>query len=185
MLRQRVTWSAPVGGPYLSTFYALEGDPQAFADAVGDFLGAADAVIASTVSWSLEAQVDELNAATGALLDAHGTTGESGSGASTADPLPAVAQGLVRWVTGAVINGHRVRGRTFLPGVSEQFAAGQVFAAAGISTVLAAATAYVGFTGTPVVWHRPTGDPPAGGQAVPIASAAVWNQFAYLSSRRD
>lgn len=188
MLRVRVNWTAPVGGPYLSTFYRnvgtpVQADADDFASDVGDFLNAVDAVINLAVLWAVEASVDDLDAADGSLLNTFGVVPDSGNGGSTADALPAVAQMLVRWPTNAVINGRRVRGRTFLPGVSEAFSIGQKPLAAGILTVLTAAQALQASGLT--IWHRPTGTPPSGGQPIEATGAAVWDQFAYLSSRRD
>jgi len=189
VLRVRTIWASPTGGPYFTNHYFLVGSDgdavtaQAAATAVGDFWESIDATINLAVAWSVQVNVDLLDSTNGALLDTFAVIAASGAGDSTGDMLPSAAQGLVRWATDAVIDGRRVRGRTFIPGVSEAFAAAGVPAPTFLSTALTAATTLAGQDLS--VWHRPTGDPPSGGAAVPVTGAAVWNQFAVLTSRRD
>lgn len=188
MLRVRTTWTAPVGGPYLSTHYfsGLE-DPthaQTVATRIGDFWTSVSDVLAEEAAWAVEATVDALDEATGTLTDSFAVTPANGAGLlSNGHFLPAAAQALVRWNTSQIVNGKRVRGRTFIPGIGENFNDDGMFTSAGIGIVLPAAQLLTG--NELVVWHRPTLLNPSGGVAVSVDSASVWNQFAVLTSRRD
>lgn len=185
MFRSRTIWSSPVGGPYLSTFYSLETvTPQALVDAIGAFWGVIDGVIDSSVSWAVEASVDTILPTTGSLTASTGVTPPSGFGALPGDMGPAAAQGLVRWTTDAVVNGRRVRGRTFVPGISDGVPTEGRLPSATIATWLAAANTLRADADL-VVWHRPgpLGVPP--GSAHEVTGAGVWNEFAVLTSRRD
>lgn len=188
MYRSRVVWASPVGGPYLSTHFADNAftptvTHQQFVDAIGAFWGVIDGSIDSNVTWSVEGSVDEIDAATGNLIASVAVTPPSGVGGLPGDMGPAASQGLVRWITSGIVGGRRVRGRTFIPGLSEGISTEGRLGPATIATFLGAANTLR--TDVPlVVWHRPT-PPAADGSAHRVESAAVWNEFAMLTSRRD
>jgi hypothetical protein len=91
------------------------------------------------------------------------------------------------WNTGAIVNGRRVRGRTFLgpldnsclqndgtlssSSITHANALGAAWTDAGLTTTLSC------------VWHRPVGG--TGGSNHEIISATVRDKFAVLRSRRD
>jgi hypothetical protein len=198
MLRVRTVFTGPAGTPWLSTMYFSSGGLQSDADAavvsVGAFWNAVDAGMSSTVSWSTEPDVADIDLATGELETSWSTTPQTGSGASAGDMLPTLAQALVRWRTPGVVNGRRVRGRTFVPGVTEAFAAAGRPIAAYLTTLNTAAAALIADANSQfVIWSRPfesdpddPDDPPtrAGTQHV-VSSGTAWSEFASMRSRRD
>lgn len=183
MLRTRTVFEGPSGTPWLSTMYWF-GDTQAEADAaiadLGVFWSAVDAGMSSTVTWRTEAEVFVINVGTGAVEEVLSTTPATGSGASAGDLLPRQSQMLVRWFTTTVVAGRRLRGRTFVPGITEAFNGAGVPTSAFITTVQTAANALLASaTSSLLVWSR------AHGVAAGAASANVWSQWANLRSRRD
>jgi hypothetical protein len=117
-----------------------------------------------------------IRASTSTMSGSAGTTYAAGVGAS------------VRWETGVVLDGHRVRGRTYLvPLVSAIFDADGTLMFSQQALILNAALATVTAMGTNMqVWHRPstTGTPHVG-SAVPVTTAAVPDRPAILRSRRS
>lgn len=101
------------------------------------------------------------------------------TGASSDNPLPWATQALMRFRTGVYVGGREARGRCFVPGFTEATNDNGNVNNAGQTILAAAADALVGEVGAaqPVVLSK--------GAAVPIASAAGWNRFAVLRSRRD
>lgn len=100
---------------------------------------------------------------------------------------------MARWDTGAVLNGRRVRGRTFFPLVGNEAAVNgevtvtaQTNVANGLNAVLGAATARIG------VWSRPVYQTPPGGTPVLVRpgafqvcnSVTVWPEFGVQRRRR-
>lgn len=128
-----------------------------------------------------------VEATTGVLTGAFaGTDPLSTAGTGTGDPLPRQTQGLIQWSTSTVLNGRRLRGRLYVPGLLEgsNTATGVVAGAtvtalvAGASTVFAAgATA-----SNPVIWHRP--GPGGAGASAAITGASASTKWAVLRSRR-
>lgn len=187
MLRVRTVFTGPPGTPWLSTMY-FQGNTQADADnAVVDvtaFWNAVDAGITSSASWSTEPDVADLDIATGDLVQSFSTTPGVGSGASAGDMLPTASQALVRWVTPGVVAGRRVRGRTFVPGVTEAFAAAGRPIAAYLTTLNTAAAALIASgTSNFSIWSRPV--PGRVGTAHSATSGSGWSDFAVMRSRRD
>jgi len=92
---------------------------------------------------------------------------------------------LVQWGTGAVVGGHRVKGRTFIvPAIQGAYDGDGTVDAATISIIGVAATTLVtALGGSMRVWHRPVGG--SGGQALAVTSALVPDRAVQLKSRRD
>ncbi len=198
--RIRVPWSGGGGGPGVSTFYAL--DATTALAPLRAFFSAVSTFIVAPISWTFAGAGDTIVAETGVLSGAWAATGQaivtaSGGAANTANPVG----GVVNWNTGAVLFGHRVRGRTFLvPTIREFFDAGTLNNSV-IGQVEAAATTMLNAVpGNFVVWSRPFAGTPAwtdvhgkthparaahAGAASPISSASVPDLAAVLRSRRD
>jgi hypothetical protein len=171
------------GGPYLATHYWGGTDSQAEADAavaaVGAFWGAVDNVMDSQITWATEPEVAILGV-DGVVTGSLTTTPQTGSGAIASDSMPLASQALVRWFTPNFIGGRRLRGRTFIPGITTAGNTNGRLASATSTTIGTAATTLANVA-TPllVVWSR------IHGVAHPVSSASVWAEFASLRSRRD
>lgn len=182
--RVRVTWAGdPTAGGGLSTFYfdSAAGTAAQQVSAVNTFLTATNDQRAPTCGYTIENDVDTLNAATGALENTTATAGGNGVGTATGDPLPPICQGLLRLFTSGIVNGRLLRGRIFLPGATESLTQ----STGGTATTYradydAAAAALIADANTTwVVWSKTHGFTAA------VGSASTWTKFASLRSRRD
>lgn len=196
MYRVRNVFSGLQSTPYLATHYldTAGGTAQQAVDQVGQFWNDMDANMDSEISWATEALVDQINEANGDLVGSSGTTPVTGTGASVGPILPFIVQGLMRWNTAGIVAGRRVKGRTFVPGLTEnQVDNGVLTAAVRAAFIVHAGTYIGGLTSTPVVWARPFAgnplaeppQPPRVGTMHTITSGDAWNQLAGLRSRRD
>lgn len=153
--RVRIGWSGFPGAPGVSTFYALDGaalsgNIRTFFDNLKDNLPLDVTVKAETVGDI----IDPLNGSlqgTWTTADAPAITGRSSGAYAAPSGL------IVHWNTGDVLNGHRLRGKTFivpLAGAGYQTdgslddAVRTLFIAGAAALVTAAAANFV-------VWHRP------------------------------
>lgn len=185
MLRVRVPMVSTIGGgPYLATHYFIHGDTQADANAAvsatGTFWGAVDAVMDSQISWSTEPDVAIINPVNGELTGILATTPAAGAGAIASDSVPLAAQALIRWLSAGFENGRRVRGRTFVPGLTTTANTNGRVSSGTQATILAAANAFIADAGSALaVWSR------IHGAAYSVSTTTVWSEFATLRSRRD
>lgn len=184
MLRVRTSFTSAIGGgPYLSTMYFTGDDDQSGADAavaaVGTFWGAVDALMDTEVSWATVPEVAVLDNS-GVLQDVLATTPQSGTGAVTASSLPLASQALIRWITGGFVAGRRLRGRTFVPGLTTNALSNGRLASGTQTTLDAAAEALIADVNTTLaVWSK------TNSLTFPVEQASVWNELATLRSRRD
>lgn len=183
MYRVRTVFTGTPGAPYLSTMYFAEsgGTAQQAATAVGTFWGAVDSNLTNSINWATEADVALVNAATGAVTAAVATVPVTGTGALADAQLPRASQGLVRWLTGIYVGGRQIRGRTFIPGVTEGGNTTDGLITPALQGVIdaAAATLIASANADLEVWSR------ALGQSNVATVGTTWSEFAILRSRRD
>lgn len=144
--------------------------------------------LSNSVSVDFDPICIAVEATTGVLTGAFaGTDPLTVTGAAAGDVCPRQTQGLLRLGTSTVINGRRVRGRLFLPGVLEAdnnvngvpFSTYTSDATTAFSSILTpGATA-----SSPVIWHRPQGG--AGGASPAVTSVSCSPSWAVLRSRRS
>lgn len=182
-LRVRATWTgSPVTGPTVSTFFFNEaaGTAQDASDQVATFLSALDANLSDQLTWRTEGEVDELNTVTGELEAVTAVSTATGTGSNTDVFLPTSTQGLLRWSTGTIVNGRVLKGRMFVPGFCENNNTDGRPGAATIAAVNTIVSAFI--TDSPaifVVWSR------THGVQAQVTGGPMWEQWAYLSTRRD
>jgi len=191
-LRVKTTFAGLTGAPYLNLmhFTGTGGTAaSAAAVAVSNFWGEIDARMHTSLTWTRDGSVEEFNEETGAITALHATDAVSGAGALGGEPLPFAVQGLVRWRTGVFVDGREVRGRTFVPGLTESDSTSGVLGAGAAAAMTSAAGT---LEDALAIWQRPkvdrTVDPPVVeriGTIVPVASHSIAVQFAVLRSRRD
>lgn len=186
--RVRVVFENIQGSPWLATHYFSEagGSAAQAVTTVSTFWGAVDNVMGTAAQWRTEPDVSLIDATNGHLTGVVATTPGTGAGGLAADLVPIVSQGLVRWRTGQIVGDRELRGRTFIPALTETAnSANGDLAAATNATILAAANAYIADANSiPHIWHRP--DPGASnGTSAAVLTASVWNLWATMRSRRD
>lgn len=181
------------GTPYYSTLsYQPPTEDAAAADAAATaqaaFWGACDTVISSGLNWTTGPVVQVINLA-GELVDEFVIPGGGiiGAGGDSMNAAPLSTQGLVRWSTGLIVGGRRLRGRTNVPGVTETGTQSGRPTTTYTGVLQAAANDLVAADVGLAVWSRPNDEanPPKGGAAAAVTGASVWDQWAVLRSRRD
>jgi len=182
LYRVRTVFTGVQGSPWLSTMYFLGsgGTEQQAATAVGVFWGAVDARMASNVAWATEAEVVTIDSTDGQPTAVTATTPSSGAGASGSTLLPIVTQGLLRWRTGFFIAGRELRGRTFIPGLTENDNDVGIPNGSITGTVDPIAATLIGSANAElVIFSRTHFD------FAVVSSGTMWTSWAELKSRRD
>lgn len=195
LLRQRTILSGFQGGPGVATMYFL--DVATAIESVSRFWGALSAVLPNTVHITPERSGDTIEDTTGALTGSW--LGGVVSAATGQNPgaYSAPSGAVVDWRSGTVLDGKRVRGRTFIvPLAAGGYQDDGTLSPGTIGTIQAAATQFiVEQSNSFVVWHRPykgraaLGTRPArpahlGGHAL-VTASSVPDKAAVLRSRRD
>lgn len=184
-------WSGFSGGPGYSTFHTTNAGIVTSAvdnsvTGVMTFFENIKAQLCTNTTIQVQAEVKELDPATGALVGLHtaATAGTKvGSGSPNQGPSPAGA--VISWGTGGVNRGRRVRGRTFVvPMALQVFQADGSIDNAVVAALKSAATNYrTSSAYESLIWSRPRAG--AGGAAFPILTSNVPDMVAVLRSRRD
>jgi hypothetical protein len=184
MLRVRVGYTGLQGAPWLSTLY-FAGNTQTEANsaitATKAFLDALKVWQDSNMAFATEAEVPEINTTTGATIQVFNTTVQTGVGSVGGTMLPTAAQALIRWRTGVFVSGREIRGRTFVPGLTQTANNGDGVVNGGTITAFSTAAAnLIAAAGADFgVWSR------ARATFAAAQTGSCWNQFAVLRSRRD
>lgn len=191
LLRITARWSGFSGAPgYTNFHFAHEPAEGAKWDAsnaaVRTFFNSIAGLLPTGVLIQFPTVGDVLDEGTGALEDTVPLAAQA-SVAGSGSTLHAAPVGMVvNWTTGIVVNGRRVRGRTFLvPMTNAVFAADGTPLPASVTTLQSAAAALIGnaATLTFVIWARPA--PPGVGVGAPVQGYSVPDIAAVLRSRRD
>lgn len=160
--------------------------------ALGASLELIELVLAVSTQWAIAEEGREFDSATGTLTGVWADSlPTSGSGTVSGDPVPNASQALLRLTTNTITDGRLLKGRVFIPGLS-QFAinagepSGDVLSAFG--------SAFAGLVALDEwgVWQRPRAakpeaEPPVAARAgafATIISTSAWNEMAVLRRRR-
>lgn len=179
--RIQVEWTGLAGSPYLTTWYfddAGVATPQALADAVNATLNQFRGFVTTALAFGVLPEVTTYTTPdqpTGTVAVSTTTV----NGTVAAAPLARATQGLIRWRTGAYRGAREVQGRTFLPGPTVT----QLDAAGGVPT--ATYRTAMQNLATDLIAAGLTLPSRTANAFYPVTSAAPWNQFAVLRSRRD
>lgn len=187
--RLRVGLNGLPGLPGVSTFYGVS------ADGMGATLRAFYASISAYFPANLVIQVegsgDVIEATTGQLVDTW-TGGPKAAVQGTGVGAYAAPTGAaITWNTGTVLDGSRVRGRTFLvPLTTASYDLLGSIEAGTLAALQSAATDVATFeAGNFAIWHRPrlvsATLPARSGSFAFVNSAVVRDKAAVLRSRRD
>jgi hypothetical protein len=178
-----VAWQTGAGGSGVSVFYSAFGvDPTV---ELGTFFNSIKASFPTSVTWDIPQSGDTIDEATGQITGAW-TAGTPNSIAGTGAVAYAAGTGIfVRWQTAGIVNGRRVRGRTFLcPTIVNVYEANGTIVAATLTTTITAANLLVG-AGKLVIWHRPSAHGMADGSMHTIIGSSVPDKVTSLRTRRS
>lgn len=189
----RVEWGGTaVTGPGVSVFHsrtdgiATAGtSAQSMADRCRVLFDAIKNLVPPGVTWTFPNEVTELDTTTGVLEDVHTITSPLdvvSTAASGGHSRP--SGGRIDWNTSSVVNGRRLRGRTYIvPLAAAQYDTTGTLASGLITALETAATAYrstsVFTAAQPVVWSR------THGVLADIVGSSVIDRASVLRSRRD
>lgn len=189
----RVQWAGTsITGPGVSVLHARTSGgattsqcAQALADRARTFFDAVKAMVPAGVTWSFPPEATELDTATKQLIGVHAVTSPAdvlSTGAASSWSRP--SGGRVDWLTTAIVNGRRLRGRTYLvPLTTGSYDATGSIATTAIATLETAAAAYRNtgvFTASqPAVWSR------THGILADISGSNVPDLVTVMRSRRD
>jgi hypothetical protein len=197
MLRVDVilTGTGVTGGGVNQLFFGnLFADAAACVAAAQDFWDELAKQMSNGVTYRIEDSVANIDQTDGSLTSVHAVTNEPAKlGLLTGTPMSRATQGLIQWKTNSVARNRLVRGRTFIPGPTEDanFPPG-VPGGTFLTNALAAANLLLNdATANFVIWNRPLmseGEDPVllePGTTATVTSASIWDQWAVLRSRRD
>lgn len=188
--RVTATWSGGKIGTGFTNFFFSTGasTAQLAADAMRTFFSAvysAGGRLPAGVTISWPAVVDTLEATNGQLTSTTPITPPVALNGSDTGPYAAVAGACATWRTGDFVNGHRVRGRTFLVPMGSLGMQNDGTIDNGVVTSIGTAgAALIAAAPEFVIWRRPSSAAAADGSTHLAAAITVSDQAAFLSSRR-
>jgi len=190
-LRVTTTFSGVTGAPYYSIMHLAgetSGDAVAATAAVRAFWQALVASMAAPTHIQVNPEVEFFGASTGVLVQLFNAPVASSTAGGGGEPLPWGTQALVRWRTGVFGDGREIRGRTFIPSLTEGHNTGGAIASTLVTILQDAADDLLPLMG---VWRRPrVYNPPSqpledrDGEWHPAATASVPTTWTTLRTRR-
>nr|CRY94838.1 hypothetical protein [uncultured prokaryote] len=151
---------------------------------LADFWTDVATVLHSGYTWTIDTEGRSISPTSGKTTGIwqHPLAYTGNGGVGVGGPVSNASMVLFQWRTGTYQNGREVRGRTFVPGLSnEETVGGELDSAARSQLVLAARTHLV-TPGVLQIWSRPRGTTP--GSVHEVTNAGVWNELAVLRGRR-
>lgn len=194
MQRIRASIGYPLSGSAgLITLYTKTVGPEDAASAalcatrLKDALTAGKDLFCTNTVFTSDTFVDTLDPATGTITGSDSVTGWTVAGTQGTAYLPPATQLVATWLTAGIVNGRRVKGRTFLgPLAYVDSDSDGTPNAIRLGHLQALLDAWHNNGATSVyscVWHRPVGG--VGGSDHEITSASKKDKYAVLRSRRD
>lgn len=175
------------GGPGVSTYYALAGD--LLAPMLHDYYAAIASCFPSQFISTVQSSGDIINDADGVITGAWVGPTEAPVPGTTTGAFAGPAGATVSWLTSTILDGRRLKGRTFhVPLSSAAYDTDGSLATSVYSLLVQQSDLFVAAAvGNLMVWHRPK--VVGGVQVRPGSSAAVTgshvpDQVAVLRSRR-
>jgi len=179
----KVTFTGGPSGDWYSSMHfdhTLGSSTQDSVDTVKAFWDALKAKMTNLLVIHIDPVVTQLDPVTLEPIGLDTVTGYTINCSGSTDALPFQTQGCILWNTGVWIGGRQVRGKTYIPGITEAENDQPGVPGAGMLSAMATAAAAVvtPVDGVPVVASRTHGG------AIPISAAQVSLKWALLRSRR-
>lgn len=192
MNRIRMAWSGFPGAPGVSTFYVT--DPVPFLNALHAAMADITTRLPLDCTVSFPGEGDIVNDVSGLITGTWTTIALAPLTGTGVGAYAGVAGAACTWLTGGVVDGHRVRGRTFLvPLASGAFDTDGTLNPTALAQIRSDMTALYGVgAGGFGIWHRPRlvttgiGAPiSTPGSFHLVTGSRVSDKAAVLRSRRD
>lgn len=183
LMRVPVIWSGLSGLPGISVFH-WDGGVSSDVSDIANFFDDIKPYFPTGLSWQIPGSGDNIEDSTGALIGEWSVTGGGTVGASGGTGGYAAGTGArVRWNTGAIVSGRRLRGSTFLcPLIGSVYEGNGTISGVALNQ-LAVASTTLASTGALKIWSRPS---PGGtdGTSATVLSGLVPDRVTSLRSRR-
>lgn len=179
----------------MSTFYAL--DSIGFVDTLHAAYSVAVDMFPTDVHWQVENTGDVIESTTGVITGAWINTPVPSIAGTAAGAYSAPSGGMVGWETETIVDGRRLRGKTFfVPLSAVAYAVDGSLTDIAVGRLQAIGSNVLDtMTGSLVIWHRPAFGPrPVGGGPRPIVrpgfhglvtGSRVPDKSVVLRTRRD
>lgn len=201
IMRTRARWSGFSGAPGYTVMHFRDfgtsggsgADPtqesaQLALQRVGEFFSALAPQLPGAVTITTDPEVDVIEDTTGQLQSSFSVTGATIPGGVANGTFSGATGAVINWNTGAIRNGRRIRGRTFLvPLAAAVYDVDGNLEASRRTAITNAAATLANSASTPDlgVYARPSAAGLADGQWAVVTSSSVPDLAAILSSRRD
>lgn len=184
MLRVRTLFTGVDGSPYYSNLYfpgTLSTDAQSRADAVRTFWFGLTTLLRTPMLATIDPFVPVISESTGEVTGGFTVTPPAQVGfTSTGAAMPPANQMLIRLSTPTYFAGRRLKGKLYIPGLTENTNdPGGVVSPTDRGTVLTALAPLLTGANRLGVWSRKNG------AFVQVDGASAWEKWAMLRSRRD
>lgn len=182
--RFRIHWTGFTGSPGVNTLYFTSGaDP---APAWRTFFSAIAARLPSVVSISFDSTGDTIDDTTGLVNGSWSASSAAPVAGTDASSYAGPVGACINWTTGTIVNGHRVRGRSYLvPLGGSSYDADGSLGSGTLTSLRGALATYVASSSglAQVVFRRPGS--PGGAGHVAVTGANIPDLAAVLRSRRS
>lgn len=181
--RVRSAWTGFSGAPGVTTMYFL--DTVTAVASVHDFWNSVATYLPNDVHILVENAGDVIDDETGDLVGAWSADAVTPAVGVDDNPYPAPSGACITWLTETILDGRRLRGRTFIVPLAGSKYQNDGTLAEGTITALntIAADLIAAQSASFVIYHRKSGTH-AGGNGL-VTSAVVHDMAAVLRSRRD
>lgn len=193
VFRGFIDWTGNVTGSAASTFHFREpaggvsnnAYAADIAEALDAFIAAVGGLIGAGVNLQTRAAVDILTEASGVLTVQLPVTVAAARAGGGEGAYSRASGCVIGWGTPTIVNGRRVRGRTFLvPLGGNAYDTAGTLSDVGRGNLVNAATGLITNPDTELgIYHRPVAG--VGGVLATVATAAIKDKVAILRSRRD
>lgn len=185
--RMAVAWSGPMVTGTAVNILHFDGSTDAAPPvaAVKTAFQAISGTLPSGCTVTIPSSGDTFEDSTGELISVWTGSGGGAVVGNGGSNIVAGAGATLGWVTGGIVNGRKVRGRTFIVPLANVAYDADGTLASGHLTVLQNLAAALMATTKLVVWHRPTTVGGSDGDSFFVTAYKVRDKVAFLSSRRD
>lgn len=182
LARIRTIFTGVAGTPWYSNFYFEIGTIGGidYIQPVDDFWTTIAPQITNLVDWEVQAEVVTIDDATGDIIFAEAGTAQTGGGTAVVEPLPYSNQAVLLWNTGEFVGGRQIRGKTFIPGLTQGANDNGSVITATRTVIQAAATELISDGNGSMRVYSPTN-----ATSAVIQSSNVSTVWGSLRSRRD
>lgn len=194
LYRATWTWSGFSGAPGYTNLHFLDPDPitQTGLTETGArthvFWAAVAPYFPTGVTVTMPQVLEEIDTGSGELIAEHTFPGGTPVNGSSGGGYSSAAGACITWNSVGIVNGRKLRGRTFLVPLSSAVFESNGTLASGMPESLVAKGNALANADTGIdlaVWHRPTTPGGTDGIAAGVVNCTVRDKTAILRSRRD